>query len=283
MSRRCTPGIVTTRSIPDLYLFSPLGAVIEARRILLLTLFLSMTRLADPQFHLRAYVLLSGSYQLYLSRTLLALFSADAYTHPTSRSASSDTEDAETDIEAALRPHLTNTCLQTDAYGAPIREEGLVKLFWELEGMDTLHLPSTPHVEGDEAEPKVRKTGKVDKPWLDEVFRRVGVVLDESVKAGVECGSFGLQLMPNAFEVSLASSGTLLSSSSLAGKRVAGSCGVQDAPSDHDLMAARLQGVTDCTDIRRRPTPILSSKSDHRLDCFWQQCSTTPRRHSTRV
>jgi tubulin--tyrosine ligase len=44
--------------------------------------------------------------------------------------------------------------------------------------------------------------GSVGKEWLDETFKTVGEVVNESVRAGVECGSFGLQLMPNAFEVS---------------------------------------------------------------------------------
>jgi hypothetical protein len=124
-------------------------------------------------------------------------------------------------MDAALRPHLTNTCLQTDAYGALIREEGLVKLFWELEGMDALHLPTSARGGGDaetdfgsnendqgsqrsrgEGQGRdVESKGRISQAWLDKVFERVGMVLDESVKAGVECGSFGLQLMPNAFEV----------------------------------------------------------------------------------
>lgn len=45
-------------------------------------------------------------------------------------------------------------------------------------------------------------TGVVSKDWLEATFEKVGEVIAESVKAGVECGSFGLQLMPNAFEVS---------------------------------------------------------------------------------
>ena len=145
-------------------------------------------------------MLLSGDYQLYLSRTLLALFSADPYAHPSSASALHASEEGGegADVEALLRPHLTNTCLQTDAYGAPIREEGLVKLFWELEGMDALVLPSDAT-----ASERVEGQGKVSRQWLDAVFDKVGKVLDEAVRAGVECGSFGLQLMPNAFEVSV--------------------------------------------------------------------------------
>lgn len=55
---------------------------------------------ALTQFHLRAYVLVTGSYTVHLSRTMLSLFAGAPYTSPTS----SD--------EIDLRPHLTNTCLQ---------------------------------------------------------------------------------------------------------------------------------------------------------------------------
>jgi hypothetical protein len=48
-----------------------------------------------------------------------------------------------------------------------------------------------------------KSKGKVDRSWLDATFAKVGEVVAESVKAGAECGSFGLQLVPNAFEVSL--------------------------------------------------------------------------------
>lgn len=44
--------------------------------------------------------------------------------------------------------------------------------------------------------------GVITQEWLDSTFATVGDVVAESVKAGVECGSFALQLVPNAFEVS---------------------------------------------------------------------------------
>jgi tubulin--tyrosine ligase len=128
-------------------------------------------------------VLLTGDYQLHLSRTLLALFSSDAYTHPNS-SVGWD--------ETALRPHLTNTCLQTDELGQTIPDEDLVKLFWELEGKEAMSL---------DAEGAYQKKGTIVTEWLERTFAKVGEVISESIRAGVECGSFGLQLMPNAFEV----------------------------------------------------------------------------------
>jgi len=67
-----------------------------------------------------------------------------------------------------------------------------VKLFWELEGLDAL---------SDTPEGEYNSRGKIDRTWLDQTFAKVGEVVAESVKAGAECGSFGLQLVPNAFEV----------------------------------------------------------------------------------
>lgn len=81
---------------------------------------------------------------------------------------------------------------QTDAFGVPAPPEDLVKLFWELQGLDALCHERDGY----------RSAGKVTKEWLEETFQRVGEVIGESVKAGAECGSFGLQLVPNAFEVS---------------------------------------------------------------------------------
>jgi tubulin--tyrosine ligase len=72
--------------------------------------------------------------------------------------------------------------------------EELVKLFWELERLDALLLPA--HWGG-----RYESGVKVGKEWLEGTFERVGEVVAESLKAGVECGSCGLQLVPNAFEV----------------------------------------------------------------------------------
>lgn len=148
---------------------------------------------AGHKFHLRAYVLVTGSWTVHLSRTMLALFAGAPFSPPS----------AGGDID--LQPHLTNTCLQvsraasaggpadpqTDAFGAPVPEDDLVRLFWDLEGEDALA-----YQRGGYA-----PRGKITSAWLDGVFARAGDVCAEAVRAGAECGSFGLQLMPNAFEI----------------------------------------------------------------------------------
>ncbi|KIR36635.1 cytoplasmic protein [Cryptococcus deuterogattii MMRL2647] len=140
------------------------------------------------KFHLRAYVLITGAYTVHLARTMLALFSGSPYVPPKPK------ENGQVD----LRPHLTNTCLQTDAYGAPAPPEELVKLFWELEGLSALNCSSSPSSDGNYS---YLHQGEVTKEWLDKTFAKVGDVVAETVKAGAECGSFGLQFMPNAFEI----------------------------------------------------------------------------------
>lgn len=80
---------------------------------------------------------------------------------------------------------------QTDAFGAPVPEEDLVRLFWDLEGEEALTYSKGDYV----------PRGRVSREWLDGLFTQVGKVCSEAVRAGAECGSFGLQLMPNAFEI----------------------------------------------------------------------------------
>lgn len=80
---------------------------------------------------------------------------------------------------------------QTDGFGVPVPQEDLVRLFWDLEGLTAL----------SSNEGGYSPKGTVTREWLDATFAKVGEVVAEAVKAGAECGSFGLQLMPNAFEV----------------------------------------------------------------------------------
>nr|ODO04245.1 cytoplasmic protein [Cryptococcus depauperatus CBS 7855] len=144
--------------------------------------------LTGYKFHLRAYVLVTGAYTVHLAKTMLALFSGSLYTPPR----------VSDDGKLDLGPHLTNTCLQTDVYGAPVPAADLVKLFYELEGLTVLTHSSKPSTFGKYTyEPQ----GRVTKEWLDTTFEKVGDVVSETIKAGAECGSFGLQFMPNAFEI----------------------------------------------------------------------------------
>lgn len=77
--------------------------------------------LPDPtpsKFHLRTYVLASGSLSIHVYRPILALFASTPYSPPWTSNSSSD-----------LSAHLTNTCLQSPTSFPP------VKAFWSLEGI----------------------------------------------------------------------------------------------------------------------------------------------------
>lgn len=151
--------------------------------------------LQGHKFHLRAYVLLTGTYKLYLSRTLLALFSSEAFSMPGS-SITSDSDFSVVDGDG-LTPHLTNTCLQASAVDPSISLDDYVKLFWEIEGMNLLSMGTSSSRQGFESK------GKITKEWLEGTFEKVGKVIAETVQGAVECGSFGMQLLENAFEVRL--------------------------------------------------------------------------------
>lgn len=126
---------------------------------------------SSPQIHLRAHVLVTGAWEVYLSHALFVLFAGVPYSHP------------QGDVD--LCPHLTNVCIQDGA--AP----GQVLPFWSMGGARPLAYT------WDGYEGK----GLVDTAWLEATFAKSGAVIAEAVRAAAECGSFNLQLMENAFEL----------------------------------------------------------------------------------
>lgn len=65
------------------------------------------------QFHLRAYCVASGALKLYLCPRILALFASTPYSSP-KMTLGADGSESEEEGAIDLRPHLTNTSLQTD-------------------------------------------------------------------------------------------------------------------------------------------------------------------------
>lgn len=152
---------------------------------------------------------MSGTYKLYLARTMLALFSDKAFSYTPREGAEKSDQPGELDLSA----HLTNTCLQvnsscpvpcsfflsrsfilppcpqSEALGEDGPPDHLVSLFWDLAGQTAL------------AQDDPVAQGTITSEWLEQTFDQVGKVVAETVTAAVQCGSFGLQLLPNAFEV----------------------------------------------------------------------------------
>ncbi|KAH0590543.1 hypothetical protein H2248_000688 [Termitomyces sp. 'cryptogamus'] len=108
------------------------------------------------KFHLRAYCVASGALQVYLYDRILALFSSVPYVEP------HDTTTLD------LRPHLTNTSLQTHK-----GEEG-VRLFDELIGCRIFSL----HEED--------LSFKFTRDNMAEIVRQMVEVLGETFKAALE-------------------------------------------------------------------------------------------------
>lgn len=81
-------------------------------------LLLKMESSSKPaKFHIRTYVLASGSLSVHVYKPMLALFASSPYTPPT--------------FSSPLSPHLTNTCLQSQTPSS----YPPVKAFWTLEDL----------------------------------------------------------------------------------------------------------------------------------------------------
>ena len=94
------------------------------------------------------YAVLNADVQVYITPKILALFSAEKYIDP-SEQALDDSEHRD------LRPHLTNTSLQTD-----LGEEN-VRLLEELEGFTILSGEDTRLLTADDIQYLTTEAGKV--------------------------------------------------------------------------------------------------------------------------
>ena len=139
-------------------------------------LLLSPSSSSPPRkFHIRTYVLATGALKIHVYRPMLALFAADAYIPPSATSLAEDRD-------AALRAHLTNTCLQTGD------REGSVGLFWDLP--DTI--PS---------QTGTSTTASFPADWKTTVFNQICAITGETFEAAARGMSIHFQPLPNAFEV----------------------------------------------------------------------------------
>ena len=112
------------------------------------------------QFHLRAYCVASGDIKIYLYTRILALFSSEKYTSPTNTLVDEETGQID------LRPHLTNSSLQTEL------GENNVRLLDELEDSQILS-------GGNDGR-------KLTCPDIDKLIEQMSEVLAETFKAAVQ-------------------------------------------------------------------------------------------------
>ncbi|KGO77867.1 Survival protein SurE-like phosphatase/nucleotidase [Penicillium italicum] len=119
---------------------------------------------SNRKFHIRTYVLASGSLKVYVFKEMLALFAAKAYCAP-----------HEEDDVADLARHLTNTCFQEGGSS----NEGSVRRFWDLDH----------HVPGLSAD------------WKEKIFEQICSVTGEVFEAAARGMMVHFQTLPNAFEL----------------------------------------------------------------------------------
>ncbi|KAJ5158452.1 Survival protein SurE-like phosphatase/nucleotidase [Penicillium coprophilum] len=119
---------------------------------------------SNRKFHIRTYVLASGSLKVYVFEEMLALFAAKTYCAP-----------HEEDDVADLARHLTNTCFQE---GGSSNKES-VRRFWDLDH----------HVPGLSAD------------WKEKIFDQICSVTGEVFEAAARGMMVHFQTLPNAFEL----------------------------------------------------------------------------------
>ncbi|KAL4906108.1 hypothetical protein BDW74DRAFT_151291 [Aspergillus multicolor] len=135
---------------------------------------LLLSSLNNRKFHIRTYVLATGSLKVYVFKQMLALFASKPYVSPTS-----STDDAESeDPVADLTRHLTNTCFQDKA----LPESETVRRFWNL--------PSNPP-----------PNAKLSSTWKEDVYEQICAVTGELFTAAARGMMIHFQTVPNAFEV----------------------------------------------------------------------------------
>ncbi|RDW86407.1 putative acid phosphatase [Aspergillus mulundensis] len=135
---------------------------------------LLLPSLNNRKFHIRTYVLATGSLKVYVFKEMLALFASKPYVSPTS-----STDDAESeDPVADLTRHLTNTCFQDKA----LPESETVRRFWDL--------PSSPP-----------PSAKLPNTWKEDVYEQICAVTGELFTAAARGMMIHFQTVPNAFEV----------------------------------------------------------------------------------
>ncbi|KAF9535870.1 tubulin-tyrosine ligase family-domain-containing protein [Crepidotus variabilis] len=127
------------------------------------------------KFHLRAYCIASGAISLYLYTRVLALFSSENYRSP------SDTPFIAETGQLDLRPHLTNSSLQTEL------GESNVRLLDELEDSIIISAGSG-------------KDMRLSRSDIDMLVKQMSDVLAETFKAALQ-NPIHFQVLPNAFEL----------------------------------------------------------------------------------
>ncbi|KAE8855866.1 hypothetical protein PTNB29_08705 [Pyrenophora teres f. teres] len=135
------------------------------------------------KFHIRTYVLATGALQVYIYRSMLALFAARPYLPPWDAALQENRDEA-------MRAHLTNTCLQESG-----DREGSVGLFWDLPD----EIPAQPDFSLSSSSSSSSPPGSTD--WKSQIFTEIQSITGATFEAAARGMSIHFQPLPNAFEV----------------------------------------------------------------------------------
>ncbi|ODV93422.1 hypothetical protein PACTADRAFT_52014 [Pachysolen tannophilus NRRL Y-2460] len=125
---------------------------------------LLITNYGYRKFHIRSYVVCSGSLKVYLYKKMLMLFSKDQY----------ESSNEEDEI-MSLVGHLTNTCLQDEIKSDNVPDsEKTVEEFW---------------------------SSNLQQVEKQKIFKNISEILSEVFLAAVSVDKFNFQPIPNAFEI----------------------------------------------------------------------------------
>lgn len=140
---------------------------------------------SNRKFHIRTYVVATGSLKVYVFKEMLALFAAKPYQPPSTTTNEDGVENE--DILANLARHLSNTCFQEGGSA----NEGTVRRFWSLDD----------NVPGLGASASAASNSNSNSNWKENVFGQICAISGELFEAAARGMMIHFQTIPNAFEV----------------------------------------------------------------------------------
>ena len=133
----------------------------------------------NRKFHIRTYVVCIGALRVYVFKEMLALFASVPYQNPGTENVLSEVDGVESYHENIdMRPHLTNTCLQTSAPNQSATDPSARKAI-PFRNIDASNLG----------------------PWaVDSIYEQIFSITSHVFRAAVAQPT-NFQPLPNAFEI----------------------------------------------------------------------------------
>ncbi|KAI4198241.1 MAG: hypothetical protein LQ350_005403 [Teloschistes chrysophthalmus] len=159
-----------------------------------------LNQITNRKFHIRTYVLCTSALRVYVYQEMLALFAAVPYTPPGNTTLTNpDTNQEEMD----MRPHLTNTCLQSSPFPSPSSPSPSPSTPPSTEKplvLPLTHLPFPSPKPPESPSPQNPNTPTPTNPNLTNITTQINT-LTSSLFLAATSHPVHFQPLPNAFEV----------------------------------------------------------------------------------